>query len=202
LPELCCLEPPSLNRPHLPHSWAHRDFIARRLIRDVFAVRERLSDPRVVPSFRCTFLPDMPPSPTPGSSDIVFHDADMVFAKGTRARHSRYLHNSFHVRAHFGAALVHNCCSPPRSDLTGIRFQPQEAFTSRLSTERSPLPSLDMTTTSIGLLCRRDFHPLEWQLASLHAPTERGVRIFRTTLFGSWFTAFIAICSSFVSMVS
>src|SRR6266496_942026 len=71
LPELCCLEPSSLNRPHPPHSWAHRDFTARRLIRDVFAVRERRSDPRVVPSFRCTFLPDMPPSPTPGSSDIV-----------------------------------------------------------------------------------------------------------------------------------
>jgi hypothetical protein len=28
------------------------------------------------------------------------------------------------------------------------------------------------------------------------------VRISRTTLFGSWFTAFTAICSSFVSMVS
>ena len=34
------------------------------------------------------------------------------------------------------------------------------------------------------------------------APTERGVRISRTTLFGSWFTAFAVICSSFVSMVS
>src|ERR1700758_3766128 len=33
------------------------------------------------------------------------------------------------------------------------------------------------------------------------APTERGVRISRTTLFGSWFTAFTAICSSFVFMV-
>jgi putative tryptophan/tyrosine transport system substrate-binding protein len=28
-------------------------------------VRERLGDPRVVPSFRCTSLPGMPPSPTP-----------------------------------------------------------------------------------------------------------------------------------------
>jgi len=68
LPELCCLEPSSLNRPHPPHSQAHRDFAARRLIRDAFAVRERRGDPRVVPSFRCPFLPDMPPSPTPGSS--------------------------------------------------------------------------------------------------------------------------------------
>ena len=31
-------------------------------------MRERRGDPRVVPSFRCAFLPDMPSSPTPGSS--------------------------------------------------------------------------------------------------------------------------------------
>ncbi len=35
-------------------------------------------------------------------------------------------------------------------------------------TGRSPFPPLDMTTTSTGLLCRRDLHPLEQQLASLH----------------------------------
>src|SRR5260370_15209169 len=34
------------------------------------------------------------------------------------------------------------------------------------------------------------------------APTERGVRISRTTLLGSWLTAFTGICSSFVSLVS
>src|SRR5215207_4997245 len=49
--ELCCLGPSSLNRPHPPHSQAHRDFTARRLIRDAFAVRERRGDPRVVPGF-------------------------------------------------------------------------------------------------------------------------------------------------------
>jgi hypothetical protein len=27
---------------------------------------------------------------------------------------------------------------------------------------------LDMTTTATGLLCWRDSHPLEWQLAALH----------------------------------
>ena len=46
--------------------------------------------------------------------------------------------------------------------------RPSEAFTSRLSTDRLPSPLLDMTTTATGLLCWRDFHPLEWQLASLH----------------------------------
>ena len=55
-----------------------------RLIRDAFAVRERLGDPRVVPSFCCTFLPGMPPSMSPGRSEIVFlqsDDSDMAFTK-------------------------------------------------------------------------------------------------------------------------
>jgi len=64
---LFCPGPSSLNRPHPPHSQAHRDFTAWRLIRDAFAVRERLGDPRAVPGFRCSFLPGMPSSPTPGS---------------------------------------------------------------------------------------------------------------------------------------
>src|SRR3984893_17517359 len=68
---LCYPGPSSLNRPHPPRSWAHRDFTARRLIRDAFAVRERLGDPRVVPGFRCSSLPDMPSSMTSGSSIIV-----------------------------------------------------------------------------------------------------------------------------------
>src|SRR4029077_11789578 len=45
---------------------------------------------------------------------------------------------------------------------------PTGAFTSRLPTDRLPSPLLDMTTTATGLLCWRDSHPLEWQLASLH----------------------------------
>jgi hypothetical protein len=67
---LCCPNPSSLSRPHPPHSRAHRDFAALRLIRGAFAVRERLGDPRVVPGFCCTFLPDMPSSTTPGSSNV------------------------------------------------------------------------------------------------------------------------------------
>src|SRR6516164_1584003 len=46
--------------------------------------------------------------------------------------------------------------------------RPPRAFTSRLPTARSPFPLLDITTTATGLLCWRDFHPREWQLASLH----------------------------------
>ena len=64
---LYCPGPSSLTRPHPPHSQAHRDFAASRLIRDVHAVRERSSDPRVVPGFRVLFLPLMSSSRTPGS---------------------------------------------------------------------------------------------------------------------------------------
>ena len=71
---LFCPGPSSLNRPHPPHSRAHRDFTAWRLIRDAFAVRERLG---VVPSFRYTFLPDMPPSPTTESPASIFSRTSM-----------------------------------------------------------------------------------------------------------------------------
>src|SRR5215204_3081061 len=72
----------------------------------------------------------------------------------------------------FEASLVRHCyglsgCSPPWTDLTEFP-QPPGAFTSRLPTGRSPFPSLDITTAATGLLCWRDFHPQEWQLASLH----------------------------------
>ena len=66
-------------------------------------------------------------------------------------------------------------CSPPCTDQTGILPQPPGTFTSRLSTDRSSSPLLDITTTATGLLCWRDSRPLEWQLASLHdhsRPTE------------------------------
>ena len=42
-------------------------------------------------------------------------------------------------------------CSPPCTDQTGTS-QPSGTFTSRLSTDRSPSPLLDITTTATGLL--------------------------------------------------
>ena len=81
---LFCPGPSSLIRPHPPHSQARPDFAAWRFIRNAFAVRERLGDPRVVPGFRWPFLPDMLSSMTPGSSNIVMVqivDADMAFAE-------------------------------------------------------------------------------------------------------------------------
>jgi hypothetical protein len=176
---LFCPGPSSLNRPHPPHSQVHRDFTACRLIRDAFAVRERLGDPRAVPGFRCSFLPGMPSSPTPGRPTSKCSRASMPTwpspfdhrlgtPKTPAIRSTR--------ASHFVASLVRfryglPGCSPPCTDQTGTP-QPSGTFTSRLSTDRSPSPPLDITTTATGLLCWRDSHPLEWQLASLHGQNE------------------------------
>jgi hypothetical protein len=41
-----------------------------------------------------------------------------------------------------------------------------------------------MTTTVTGLLCWRDSHPLEWQLASLHGHLETKSDAYRCVSFG------------------
>ena len=68
----------------------------------------------------------------------------------------------------FASATACQVACPPCTDQTGILPQPPGTFTSRLSTDWSPSPLLDITTTATGLFCWRDSHPLEWQLASLH----------------------------------
>jgi hypothetical protein len=89
---LCCPDPSLLNRPHPSRSQAQRDFTAQRLIRAAFAVRERLGDPRAVPSFRCIFRPDMPSSTTPGSPTPISSRAavsTLAFIVGIPPRHSQ-----------------------------------------------------------------------------------------------------------------
>ena len=174
MPELCCLEPSSLNRPHPPHSWAHRIFTAWRLIRDAFAVRERLGDPRVVPGFRYPFCPGIPSSPTPGSSIIVSSSAAMSTRPSPRVDRLgtpktpaiRFTRAMTFVASWFTHLLRSASLLAPCTDLTG--YPASGAFTSGLSAGWSPFPLQDITTTATGLLCWRDSHPLEWQLASLH----------------------------------
>ena len=128
-----------------------------RLIRDAFAVRERLGDPRVVPNFHCTFLPGMPSSPTPGSPTSICSRTSMPTwpspfdhrlgtPKTPAIRSTR--------ASHFVASLVRfryglPGCSPPLYGSDWIA-QPSGTFTSRLSTDRSPSPLLDITTTMAG----------------------------------------------------
>ena len=173
--KLCCLAPSSLNRPHPPHPRAHCDFTAWRLIRNAFAVRERRGDPRVVPGFRCPFLPNMPSSLTPGSSIIVWSRTSMSTwpSPSSEQLGTPDLPAIRFTRGpSFGAFWFTHLLRPVR--LLALLYgsdryaRPPRAFTSRLPTDRSPSPLLGITTTATGLLCWRDFHPLEWQLASLH----------------------------------
>jgi len=117
----------------------------------------------------------MPSSTTSGSSNIdkfQSSDVDMAFAEFSAARHSQHPAIRFTRALNFEASVVRifaTACQlarPPER----IRpvSQPPGAFTSRLPAGRSPFLPLGMTTTVTGLLCWRDLHPLEWQLASLH----------------------------------
>src|SRR6266536_5073606 len=160
---------------HPPHPQAHRDFPAWRLRAmpslcgsaeatrgwfRAFALHSFLTcrplRPRGVrSSFRSRT--SMPTWPSPRSERLGTPDYPAIrFARGT----------------YFGATWFTHLLQPVRllAPLYGSdrNAQPPGAFTSRLSTDRSPSPLLGMTTTATGLLCWRDLHPLEWQLASLH----------------------------------
>jgi hypothetical protein len=56
----------------------------------------------------------------------------------------------------------------PLTDLTGHFAQPTGTFTPELSASRSPFSSSGITTVATERFHRWDFHPLEYQLASLH----------------------------------
>src|ERR1700738_3956718 len=99
----------------------------------------------------------MPTSPSPRSEQLGTPNPPAIrFARGTSFGASRFTHL---LRPAKVLAPLY------RSD----RYdRPPGTFTSRVPADRSPSPLLGMTTTVTGLLCWRDFHPLEWQLASLH----------------------------------
>ena len=149
-------------------------FTAWRLIRDAFAVRERRGDPRVVPGFRYPFCPGIPSSPTPGSSIIVSSSAAMSTRPSPRVDRLgtpktpaiRFTRAMTFVASWFTHLLRSASLLAPCTDLTGCPAS--GAFTSGLPAGWSPFPLPDITTTATGLLCWRDSHPLEWQLASLH----------------------------------
>src|SRR5260370_30116304 len=97
----------------------------------------------------------------------------LAFAMDQGARHSRESRNPFHeghgFRGYSGSRLLR----PVRllAPLYGSDWSPSQRGLLLPSFQRvGCFPLLDMTTTVTGLLCWRDSHPLEWQLASLHWP--------------------------------
>src|SRR5882762_5118481 len=152
-----CPSPSPLTRPHPPHSRAHPDFPAWRVIRDAFAVLVRLGDPRVVPCFRCTFLLDMPPSKTAGSPLAVC--AQFLRQRRWPSPGSQRLGTPqcpiirFRWDEPFAASLVRTSLRPvellaPLADPTGYFSQPTGTFTPELSASRSPFSSSGITTVA------------------------------------------------------
>ena len=73
-------------------------------------------------------------------------------------------------RGYTGSLLRYglSSCSPPCTDLTRNSSQPTGTFTPELPASRSPFSSSGITTVATERFHRWDFHPLEYQLASLH----------------------------------
>jgi len=166
---LCC---PVLHRlmPHPPHSRAHRDFTAKRLIRDAFAVRERRGDPRVVPCFHYhSFLACRPLRPRGARSSLrpVPRCRHMGLRRELSGSALPNAPQSVSRGSWFSWLYGSHLLQPakllaPRYGSDRIAPRSTGAFTSTLSTGRSPFPLLDMTTTaSLDSFCRRDLHPQE-----------------------------------------
>jgi hypothetical protein len=156
---LYCPDPSSLIRPHPPRSQAHRDFTAWRLIRNAFAVRERLGDPRAVPGFRCAFLPDMPSPVTPGNSTSSVPDSDVDIGLRHHLSSSALpisLQSVSRRGTNFGASTIHTFATACQFACPPVRIRPASrpsgAFTSGLQAGWSPFLPPDITTVATGLL--------------------------------------------------
>jgi hypothetical protein len=120
------------------------------------------------PELRCRHWP------SPRSEQLGAPNPPAIrFARGTHFGASRFTHLLRPAKLFAPLYGSDRCARPPR------------AFTSRLPTDRLPSPLLDITTTATGLLCWRDFHPLEWQLASLHQNRTCGFPAYG--LYGAFF---------------
>jgi len=139
-----------------------------------------LGDPRVVPCFRCSFRLDMPSSPTPGSSRVTFaylrHRRHWPSPLQDGLGAPKCSHHPLQVGPSISGLPWFTFATACRlaSLLDGSdRVSPAaETCTSGLSTRQSPFTLPDMTTVAFGHLHRRDSHPLERQLASLHPKGE------------------------------
>jgi hypothetical protein len=105
-------------------------------------------------------------------------DVGVAFAVSRAARHSQKSAIRFTRAVIFEATWFTQSLRPARllaplygSDRHSSR--PTGAFTSRLSTGRSPSLMLDVTATASGLLCWRGFPPRERQLARCTYPIHR-----------------------------
>jgi len=161
--------PSSLNRPHPPRSRAHRDFTAKRLIRDAFAVRSAEATHEwfrafiIIPSWHAVLFD---PGEL-GHRSVQYRDADTGLRRELSGSALPNTPQSVSRGSWFSWLYGSHLLQPakllaPRYGSDRIAPRSTGAFTSKLSTGRSPFPLLDMTTTaSLDSFCRRDLHPQE-----------------------------------------
>ena len=144
------------------------------------------------PCLRCTGAPKRPASGSelllhipswhaalsnPGKSDIDIvqnFDANIGLRRMTtgsalptlpqsvpRGRSISWLH-------WFASATACQVACPPVRIRLGTSPATEDFYFQAFNVSVSPSTLLDITTPATGLLCWRDSHPLEWQLASLH----------------------------------
>src|SRR3954452_12520238 len=162
---------PAPSAPLAGTSRLHRRAAYTRCLRCAGAPRRPASGSGLSLPFR----PDMPSSLTPGSSDIAcvqLRDADAAFAEIRAARHSQNSRNPFHAGPVFRGFTGSRLLRPVRllAPLDGSdRVSPATGgFYIQASGGLVALPAAGYDYNSTGLLCWPDFHPQEWQLASLH----------------------------------
>src|SRR3954466_13179611 len=162
---------PAPSAPLAGTSRLHRRAAYTRCLRCAGAPRRPASGSGLSRPFR----PDMPSSLTPGSSDIACvqcRDADAAFAEIRAARHSQNSRNPFHAGLVFRGFTGSRLLRPVRllAPLDGSdRVSPATGgFYIQASDGLVTLPVAGYDYNSTGLLRWRDFHPQEWQLASLH----------------------------------
>src|SRR3954466_1122021 len=165
------LAEPAPSAPLAGPSRLHRRAAYTRCLRCAGAPRRPASGSGLSLPFR----PDMPSSLTPGSSDIACvqcRDADAAFAEIRAARHSQHSRNPFHAGLVFRGFTGSPLLPPVRllAPLDGSDQVPPATgdFYIQASGGSVTLPAAGYDYNSTGLLCWRDFHPQEWQLASLH----------------------------------
>src|SRR4051795_12356515 len=165
------LAEPAPSAPLAGTSRLHRRAAYTRCLRCAGAPRRPASGSGLSLPFR----PDMPSSLTPGSSTSHVSSVAMPTRPSPRSERLgtpkipaiRFTRGSL-----FEASLVRVCyglsgCSPPWTDRTKFPW-PTGDFYIQASGGSVALPAAGYDYNSTGLLCWRDFHPQEWQLASLH----------------------------------
>jgi hypothetical protein len=128
----------------------------------------------VVPGFHCSFLPGMPPSPTPGSPTSISRTSMPILPSPNDQRlgtpDTPAIRSARAVD--FVASLVRFCyglpgCSPPCTDQTGSPAFGDFYFQAFNGSVSLSVAGYNYNSGWISF-CWRDSHPLEWQLASLH----------------------------------